>query len=187
MGGYQGIKIVAGVDLILGPLLTLMVFNPSKKSLKMDLSIIGLIQLTALSAGTWLVYNERPVFQLLSYDGIHVITAAEIKTAKIYDIDYDKFDSDYPKIAYMDLPQDNGAIQAMAIATGMTENLPLQLRLDLYRNISSDSDTAIQWLLEGRERNQKNQCVSLPLMTKHTSGEACFSTTTGILTIYKSL
>lgn len=184
VGGYQGIQIVAGVDLILGPLLTLTVFNLKKKSLKMDLSIIALIQLAALSAGVWLVYNERPVFQLLSHDGIHIITAADIKIADIYDIDYDKFDTDFPKLAYMDLPQDKGAIQVMNMATGMTENLPLQLRLDLYRNINSND--AFQWLLEGGERNQKDSCTWLPILTTHISGEACFSTTAGIVAISKT-
>ena len=38
-GGMQGLKIILGVDLVLGPLLTLMVYNPAKgwKRLKFDL------------------------------------------------------------------------------------------------------------------------------------------------------
>ena len=60
-GGWQGIRLIAGIDLVLGPLLTLLVYNPSKKSLTFDLSCIALVQLLALGYGTHLVYQQRPI------------------------------------------------------------------------------------------------------------------------------
>ena len=60
-GGWQGIRLIAGIDLILGPLLTLIVYNKAKKSLPIDLSIIALVQISALCAGSYLVYQERPL------------------------------------------------------------------------------------------------------------------------------
>lgn len=60
-GGWQGIRLIAGIDLILGPLLTLIVYNKQKNSLKMDLSIIAAVQFSALLAGAYLVYSERPI------------------------------------------------------------------------------------------------------------------------------
>ncbi len=60
-GGWQGIRLIAGIDLILGPLLTLIVYNKAKKSLPMDLSIIALVQVSALCVGSYLVYQERPL------------------------------------------------------------------------------------------------------------------------------
>ncbi|MGB5325305.1 MAG: hypothetical protein WBN40_07785 [Pseudomonadales bacterium] len=60
-GGWQGIRLIAGIDLVLGPLLTLIVYNRTKKSLPFDLAIIAAVQVTALAAGCWLVYQERPI------------------------------------------------------------------------------------------------------------------------------
>lgn len=62
-GGWQGIRIVAFVDLVLGPTLTLVVFNRSKprKELQRDLTIIGVFQFSCLLAGTYVVYSERPI------------------------------------------------------------------------------------------------------------------------------
>jgi len=57
----QALMMIAGVDLVLGPLLTLIVFNPTKKSLKMDLSVIGICQLIALVAGLHAVNGSRPL------------------------------------------------------------------------------------------------------------------------------
>lgn len=58
--------VIAGVDLVLGPALTLIVFNPAKKSLKMDLTIIAAIQIAALAYGSYTVHNTRPLALSLS-------------------------------------------------------------------------------------------------------------------------
>ena len=60
-GGWQGLKLVAMVDLVLGPALTLIVFNPAKKSLKFDLAMIALLQIGALAYGFYATYQQRPV------------------------------------------------------------------------------------------------------------------------------
>ncbi|MBT8149381.1 MAG: hypothetical protein KJO24_05585, partial [Gammaproteobacteria bacterium] len=60
-GGWQGIRLIAGIDLILGPLLTLIVYNKAKDSLAFDLAVIAVVQVTALAAGCYLVYQERPI------------------------------------------------------------------------------------------------------------------------------
>jgi predicted neutral ceramidase superfamily lipid hydrolase len=62
-GGWQGLIIAAAVDIVLGPLLTFIVFNAAKptKNLKFDLSIIVLIQFSALILGIHTIYQQRPV------------------------------------------------------------------------------------------------------------------------------
>lgn len=62
-GGWQGMRIMLFVDVVLGPVLTLIVFNHTKARNKIlfDLSIIGLIQLGALIWGFNAVYQGRPV------------------------------------------------------------------------------------------------------------------------------
>jgi hypothetical protein len=59
--GWKAIGMIVGIDLVLGPLLTLIVFNPLKSSLKFDLSIIALIQTVALIYGTWTIHQTRPI------------------------------------------------------------------------------------------------------------------------------
>lgn len=59
--GWKAIGIIAGIDLILGPLLTFIVFNNNKNSLKLDLSIIAIIQVAALIYGCWTIHSSRPV------------------------------------------------------------------------------------------------------------------------------
>jgi len=54
----------------LGPLLTLAVFDPKKKELKRDLSIILLIQLSALFYGIYTVSVARPAYIVFAVDAI---------------------------------------------------------------------------------------------------------------------
>jgi hypothetical protein len=70
-GGWQALRVIAGVDIVLGPLLTLIVANAAKprQELRRDFTIIGLIQVSALSLGTWLAWDNRP-YALLWYDGM---------------------------------------------------------------------------------------------------------------------
>jgi len=59
--GWKAIALIVCIDLILGPLLTLIVFNPKKSSLKFDLWVIALVQTAALIYGTWTIHSSRPL------------------------------------------------------------------------------------------------------------------------------
>ena len=68
------------MDVILGPLITLAVFNRSKprSELVRDLSFVGLIQLAALVYGLWTVCVARPVHLVFEFDRFRVVHAIEI-------------------------------------------------------------------------------------------------------------
>ena len=58
-GGIRAITTIFFVDVVLGPGLTLLVFKPGKKTLKFDMTVILLLQLSALFWGVSSVYAER--------------------------------------------------------------------------------------------------------------------------------
>lgn len=70
--GWKAIGMIVGIDMILGPLLTLIVFNPKKSSLKFDLSIIAFIQIAALAYGSWTIHQTRPI--AIAYVNNHFLT-----------------------------------------------------------------------------------------------------------------
>lgn len=59
--GWKAVGLIVGIDLILGPLLTLLVFNPKKSSIKFDLWVIALVQIAALVYGIWTIQQSRPL------------------------------------------------------------------------------------------------------------------------------
>lgn len=65
------------IDVIVGPLLTLIVANKNKKSLKIDLLAIGIIQVLALSYGLYIVAQGRPVWVIYDAGRFELVQAYE--------------------------------------------------------------------------------------------------------------
>lgn len=79
-GGRELFLIVVAVDVVMGPLLTLTVFNIRKpmKELRRDLAVIGLLQLAALAYGLWTVAEARPVHLVFELDRFRVVHAVDV-------------------------------------------------------------------------------------------------------------
>ena len=71
------------IDVILGPLLGLLVYKEGKKTLKMDLSIIILIQIIALIYGVYSIAQARPTWIAFNYDRFELVRNNEIKVERI--------------------------------------------------------------------------------------------------------
>lgn len=67
-----------GVDLILGPLLTFIIYKKGKETLKMDLIVVALIQLSAIFYGMYSMYQGRPVWITYVVDRFELVRANEI-------------------------------------------------------------------------------------------------------------
>lgn len=77
-GAGQLVLILLGVDVILGPLLTLVVFKSGKKTLKFDLATIAVLQFAALSYGLHVMWVARPVFIVAAIDRIELVYANDL-------------------------------------------------------------------------------------------------------------
>jgi hypothetical protein len=87
-GGVSLLLVLIAVDVTLGPTLTLIVFNPAKKWLKFDLSVIAGLQVAALCYGLYAVSEARPAYVVFAVDRFEVVTAAEVplqELAKVTD------------------------------------------------------------------------------------------------------
>jgi hypothetical protein len=83
MGGRDLLTLMVGVDVVLGPAITLVVYRPGKKGLKFDLAVIAVLQLAALAYGAWVVFEARPVFTVYSVDRFESVTANAVDAASL--------------------------------------------------------------------------------------------------------
>ncbi len=74
---------VGGIDLIVGPLLTLIVYKQGKASLRMDLTVIGIIQVLFLSMGLYATFKSRPVFVVASSNSFDLVFAPDISPEQL--------------------------------------------------------------------------------------------------------
>lgn len=93
IGGDQLLVLIIGVDVALGPLLTLIVFDVKKKSLKIDLAIIAFVQLLALCYGVYSMFEGRPVYTVFVKDKFEIVTANEIEDGELVKVTRPEFKS----------------------------------------------------------------------------------------------
>ncbi len=77
-GAHNVLRILVGVDVVLGPLLTLVVFKPGKPGLKFDFTAIAMVQLIALGYGGTIIFNERPGYVVFAVDRFNIISAGAV-------------------------------------------------------------------------------------------------------------
>jgi hypothetical protein len=79
-GGRELFLLLVSVDVALGPLLTLVVFNPRKKwrELALDLAVVAVFQVAALAYGLWTVASARPVHLVFEIDRFRVVHAVDV-------------------------------------------------------------------------------------------------------------
>lgn len=82
-GADELVLLLVGVDLVLGPLLTLVVFRSGKWGLYFDLAVIGLAQAAAFVYGVSVVLASRPVFLVATVDRFVVVTAGEVSDSDL--------------------------------------------------------------------------------------------------------
>ena len=84
-GGLHLFWLVVIVDVVCGPLLTAVLYNPrkSRRELTLDLSLVALVQLAALIYGLYSVALARPVALVHEVDRFVAVTQAQIDPAEL--------------------------------------------------------------------------------------------------------
>lgn len=85
-GGLKLFLVLVGVDVVCGPLLTLVLFNPKKsnRELTIDMLLVISIQLAALGFGLHVAYQARPLFLVHEVDRFRVITSLDYGDADVH-------------------------------------------------------------------------------------------------------
>lgn len=112
------LMMVGGIDLIVGPLLTLLVYKQGKKTLKMDLTVIALIQALFLGGGLYTLFASRPVYlvateQIFNLVFVTDILPDDLKTAKN---EYQQFGVTKPKLVGAVMPKDAKEISRIVLS-----------------------------------------------------------------------
>ncbi len=140
-GGWQGIRIIAGVDLVIGPLLTLLLYKKGKPGLKFDLICISLVQLSCLSLGMYIVYQERPIAVVFANGTFYSMSKASFESQKI---DYHRIEGVNmlsPAWIYINLPESTEE-RRKAIASQLSRG-PLYTQTERYLPFHENLDKVL--------------------------------------------
>ncbi|MBQ9579401.1 MAG: pilus assembly protein [Ottowia sp.] len=83
-GGTQLFLMIVSIDVIVGPLITLIISKPGKswRALTFDYCTIALLQISALAYGTWTMAAARPLHMVFEKDLFRVVHVPEIPAAQ---------------------------------------------------------------------------------------------------------
>lgn len=140
-GGWQGLKIVALVDLVLGPLLTFVIYNLNKPvyELRRDLGIIITFQLSALIWGIITIYQQRPVVVAFWEDRFYTVPAYAIENQGVNVSALDKYDTRQTKYVFIQKPQSEEAWKPV-LDKIYNHNIAPHHQIELYRPIEKHFD-----------------------------------------------
>lgn len=82
-GGSTLMLLIMGVDIVIGPLLTLVVYRAGKKGLRFDLACISLLQACAFFYGLSVIAQARPVFIVAALDRFIPVYANDLDDADL--------------------------------------------------------------------------------------------------------
>ena len=85
-GGVHLFLVVVGVDLVCGPLLTWVIFNPNKprRELVTDIGLVVVIQFAALGYGLYSVAMARPIYAVYEVDRFQVVSMADVQPGALH-------------------------------------------------------------------------------------------------------
>ena len=126
------------VDVTLGPILTFIIYRKGKRTLKMDLAIIALLQVSAMGYGLHVVAEGRPVWLVFSVDRFDLVRAMDIDTRHLDSVapEYQSLSLKGPYWVSAKWPEDAGAQSAITFEA-VFSGFDLQHRPYLYHPLAS--------------------------------------------------
>jgi len=142
-GAWKVLRILIGVDLVLGPLLTLVLFKKGKPRLIFDLCFIAAIQLSALIYGVHVIYGERPYYLVFAVDRFEVVGKVEIDESKIKYPELTNKPNKGPILVFADFPKDKSERSDLLVGVVFEGKPDLERRPDYYHPYEPNKDKII--------------------------------------------
>ncbi len=130
--------LILGIDVIIGPILTLLVYKVGKKTLKFDLATIIVLQLAMFSYGLHTVAIGRPAWLVFSIDQFYVVRPADIDPSAQKNNGSSHTPWFGPSWVAVHLPEDKKARRQLVIET-LDSGQGLFMNPNLYRPLNTET------------------------------------------------
>jgi len=143
-GGWKGLTLMAAVDLVLGPSLTLIIYNytKSRREVILDFSFIIFIQVSALVWGGIQVYSERPV-ALVMWDGIfYTVTEDYFDSQGVSLKDIATYSDEHPLLILAESEQSLEQLEELQRLN--QENIPAYAQVHLYKSLKDNAEAVFR-------------------------------------------
>lgn len=143
-GGWQGVRIAVLVDLVLGPVLTFLIFNPQKTRLALgvDFSFIAVVQACALAWGVYVIHMERPLAIAYSEGMFFSAYSQSLVSQGLDERALAPFGDRLPVLVYCELPKENKSREELF--KKLAEGAPVYAQIQLMRPLRAHLDKVFE-------------------------------------------
>ena len=158
-GGWQGIRLMAFVDLVLGPSLTLIVYNHLKqrKEILFDLSLIAVVQITALVLGGYTVYTQRPIALVYWAAAFYTVTEDDYHAQGIHSPEFSRYSAHIPPLIYSRPVSTQAELNSSNELT--QQSIPAYAQVECYEKIEDNLEAIFSNEVDIKEIVLTNQAM----------------------------
>ncbi len=136
------LAMLAGIQLLLGPLLTFVVYRRGKEKLKFDLAVIGLVQLAVLAYGVVAIHSERPRYVVFAVDRYTVLASKDVDFGAAGMAGFDDGSGESLRYAFAEMPM-GAAYQRFQEGILFGGQPDLERRPETWRTLASSRDAIL--------------------------------------------
>jgi len=162
-GGWQGIRLVGAVDLVLGPFITFLIFDlrKSRRAILFDLLVIITIQIGVLAYGVYTTYSQRPIAIVVIDQFVVSSTMEHYGETLPSSSELARFSDEKPPIVYADFPTDREGLDEVQ-RIKLEDKVLEHAQVNLYRG-RAELKTALQqrqlWYFERLDSEQSREML----------------------------
>jgi hypothetical protein len=105
--------VLAGAVLVIGPALSAFVYKPGKKGLALDLGILAGVEILAVVAAAYVLFQRQPHFAVFAVDRFEAVTRAEVDFGSMPAALDGSRPGHAPRLVYAKLPDDPEAMSQL--------------------------------------------------------------------------
>ncbi len=141
---YKNIALlIVSIDLVLGPLLTFVVFAPNKKGLKFDFAVIAAIQLSALAYGVHALYETHPLFITYNDKGFNLVQVNEVNPSDAKNTQFQISKLSSPKLAFAKMPDDPDKQTEIMLGVDLKGEPDIDKRAEYFEPVENHLNTIL--------------------------------------------
>lgn len=162
-GGWQGVRLMIAVDLVLGPFLTFLVFDYKKKrrEIVFDLSVIATVQLTALVWGGLAVYSQRPAVIVQMDEVFRSVTAKPYEDQGVELSQISAMSPQHPPVVYSLPPQTRE--DYLAQRKRILKGIGINAQVEIYRPLADYLSQVFEFRLDMQAELAEHEDLKIEL------------------------
>lgn len=136
-GVVKQFVVLAGVVLVVGPVLTTFLYKPGKKGLTGDLVIVTAIEIIAVVAAVWVMFQRQPYFTVFAVDRFEAIALANVSGDAAELSRFGGRPGHTPRLIFAALPEDTERMQRLIDETVFEGKADIDRRPEFWHHYAT--------------------------------------------------